>query len=202
MIPAADLPPVEEAALAALSDMVVESCTAAQVEIHHLGIRKEALRDGVSFRWTGNACQNNPRLNLAVVSESGTAQTLVVQPALTIWVHAPVAPKDISRGERVRPKLGLVQLSQIAGTLMPSGGEARIPIAAGKPITSMNVRVPFDGRMGDDVILEVVRGTIHLEVRGRLMANSRIGDEVRVVNHHTQSVLKGTLIAPGKVRIQ
>ena len=201
-MPIADLPPVDEAAMAALSDMVVESCQAAQVEIHHLGIRKEALTDGVSFRWSGKACRNNPRLNLSVVTESGLAKTLVVQPSLTIWVHAPVAPEFIDKGHMVKPTLALVDLSKISGIPVPTGGEARVPILPGKPITTMNVREPYDAKMGHDVTLEVVRGVIHLKTNGRLLNNARIGDEVRVVNHQTNALVKGVLIAPSVVRLQ
>lgn len=188
--------------MAALSEMVAETCTAAEVEIHHLGIRKETLHGGVSFRWTGNPCRANPRLNLSIVAESGEATRLVVQPALTIWIHAPVAARDYTAGERVEPKLGRVKIQAVRGIAAPHGGEARVPIAAGKPITNMNVRVPYDSRIGTDVILEVIRGPITLTATGRIMANARIGDEVRVVNHHTQTVLKGKLIEPGKVRVQ
>ena len=200
-MPLADLPPVDEAAMAALSDMVVESCQAAQVEIHHLGIRKEALADGVSFRWSGKACRNNPRLNLSVVSESGLAKTLVVQPSLTIWVHAPVAPAFVEKGQQVTPQLALVDLSHISGIPVPGGGEARVPIMPGKPITTMNVREPFDAKMGHDVTVEVIRGPIHLQTNGRLLNNARVGDEVRVVNHETNTLVKGVLIAPSRVRL-
>jgi flagella basal body P-ring formation protein FlgA len=185
MIPVADLPPVEDAAIAALSDMVVESCSAAQVEIHHLGIRKEVLHNGTSFRWTGNPCRKSPRLNLAIVRDTGEATNLVVQPALTIWIEAPVAAKDIETGEHVVPIMAKIDLSTLTGKMKPAGGEARVPIAKGKPITSMNVREPFDGRLGHDVTLLVIRGPIELSVAGKLMENARIGDEVRVINCHT-----------------
>ena len=201
-MPVADLPPVDEAAMAALSEMVVKSCQAAQVEIHHLGIRKEALQDGVSFHWSGKACRNNPRLNLSVVSDSGLAKTLVVQPSLTIWIQAPIAPEYIEKGDIVKPEMALVDLSQIFGIPEPSGGEARVPILPGKPITSMNVRKPFDAKLGSDVTVEVIRGSIHLQSSGRLLSNARIGDEVRVMNHQTNALVKGVLIAPSKVRLQ
>jgi len=201
MIPVADLPPIDVAAMAALADQVVDSCKAAQVDIHHLGIERKTLRDGVSFRFTGNLCQNNPRLNLSIVTDTGQVKKLVVQPALTVWVHAPIAATDIERGERVRPRLGLIDIGMISGELVPEGGEARVPIAAGHPITTMNVRVPFDGRMGSDVSLVVLRGPIRLEARGRLLANGRIGDRVKVVNHLTHTVTTGTLIGNSQVLI-
>ena len=201
-MPLADLPPVDEAAMAALSDMVVESCNAAQVEIHHLGIRKETLSEGVSFRWSGNACRNNPRLNLSIVSDSGLAKTLVVQPSLTIWVHAPIAPEYVEKGQMVTPKLALVDLSNISGIPVPAGGEARVPIMPGKPITTMNVREPFDAKLGNDVTVEVIRGAIHLKTNGRLLNNARIGDVVRVFNQQTNALVKGVLISPTRVQLE
>jgi flagella basal body P-ring formation protein FlgA len=202
MSPVADLPPIEEAVIAALSEMVAESCSASQVEIHHLGIRKEVLANGASFRWTGNACRSNPRLNLSIVRESGEATNLVVQPALTIWMQVPVAAKDIQTGQLVYPVRGLVKLSSLSGTVVPAGGEARVPIAAGKPITTMNVREPYDARVGNTVTLQVIRGPITLTTPGKLMSNARIGDKVRVVNHHNQTVMTGTLLSPDNVQIQ
>ena len=200
-VPPADLPNVEEAVAEALTSWVTESCAAAKVEIRFLGIRKEVLQDGIRFLWAGHPCQSNPRLNLSVVRESGEASTLVVRPALTLWVHTPVAAKNVQTGQLVQPVLGLVDLSKISGSPLPAGGEARVPIREGQPITTMNTRKPFDGRSGDSIRIEVQRGNIQLTSPGRLLTDARVGDEVRVINHHTKVVLTGVLDKSGTVRI-
>lgn len=201
MIPA-DLPPVQDSVLDALTEMVATSCAAERVDVHHLGLHRDVYKDGVSFRWTGNACRRNPRLNLSVVRDTGEVHTVVVQPALSIWVQAPVAAEAVTAGQMVVPKAALVEIGSYSGSFMPAGGEARVPIAKGKPLTTMNVRKPYDARTGARVTLMVSRGPIELRVAGKLMENGRVGDEVRVENTHTHTVIRGTLVASNVVQIQ
>lgn len=201
MIPV-DLPPVQETVLDALTDMVATACSAEQVDVHHLGLHHNVYKDGVSFRWTGNPCRRNPRLNLSVIRETGEVHTVVVQPALSIWVKAPVAAADVTAGQLVIPTTALVEVGTFAGTFMSAGGEARVPIPKGKALTTMNVRKPFDARTGAHVTLMVSRGPIELQVAGRLMENGRVGDLVRVENTHTHTVIRGTLVASDTVQIR
>jgi len=201
MIPA-DLPPVQETVLEALTEMVANACVAEKVDVHHLGLHHNVYKEGISFRWTGNPCRRNPRLNLSVVRETGEVHTVVVQPALSIWVKAPVAARSVTAGQLVIPTTALVEVGSFSGEFMPAGGEARVPIAEGKPLTNMNVRTPFDARTGAHVTLMVSRGPIELQVAGRLMENGRVGDLVRVENTHTHTVIRGTLVAADTVQIR
>ena len=111
---------------------------------------------------------------------------------------------DLLSKERVTAYIGFdpTAPSLHAGSLIQIMMLRWLQKTGGKPITLMNVREPYDSRIGSDVTLEVIRGPITLTATGRIMANARIGDEVRVVNHHTKSVVKGTLVAPDKVRIR
>ena len=56
----------------------------------------------------------------------------------------------------------------------------------------MNVRKPYDARTGARVTLMVSRGPIELRVAEKLMENGRVGDEVRVENTHTHTVIRST----------
>ena len=100
MIPAPDLPPVEEAVADALAEWVTERCEAVDVEVHQLGIQRDLYKDGVHFHWSGNPCASNPRVNLSVALDSGEQRRFVAQPQLTVWVNAPVAPRAYAAGDR------------------------------------------------------------------------------------------------------
>jgi len=197
-----DLPPVEDAVRASLVEWVEESCAAARTEVHWLGITPASVPRGDAYVWQGRPCKSNPRLQLLVVDDEEVVSRFTVQPSLTVWVHAPVAPVDYATGQRVEPVLGIVDIAQITGTPTTRGGEARVAIRSGQPVTNMNVRQPIDAQRGSTVTIEIVRKSLSITTPGQLMDNGRAGDTVRVINHSTKQVLEGVLIDAQTVRLR
>ncbi|MEC7946589.1 MAG: flagellar basal body P-ring formation chaperone FlgA [Myxococcota bacterium] len=129
---------------------------------------------------------------------------LRIRPRVEVWMDVPVAAVAVSAGETVGITQRRMLRSQLQGTpVTPAADgdlEARVPLAAGEPVTLRSVRTTPDARSGDDVTVLVEAGALRIQAPGRLMEDAEVGQAVRVSNLATGAVMTGALVAPGLVR--
>jgi flagella basal body P-ring formation protein FlgA len=146
-------------------------------------------------------------LNLRLVgSERGIqCADLRVRTEVVVWQHAPVTAVATRAGETVLLSTGRVERHRIQGTPVdPTGGPyvAVAPLSAGTPVTISRVRTVPDWKSGSNVTLEAGSARVIIRSSGRLLADARNGDTVRVANPATGAVVVGVISADGVVRAQ
>ena len=140
---------------------------------------------------------------VGVTAEGVTCDRLRIRPRVEVWLRVPVASESVAAGALVRAQPGRVLRSALSGapvSMDARGLEAKVPLAAGEPITVLSVRTAPDARSGDDVTVLVESGALRIQAPGRLMEDATLGEPVRVSNLATGAVMTGALVSPGIVR--
>lgn len=188
--------------VASLTGYVVEQCGAVEVEVHWVGVDPARVASDADLHWTGDPCRSRPELRLEVVRDAALDARFTVRPSLSTWVETVVAEQPAAVGQTVAITTGRALLQDVRGTPRTDGTWiARVPLSAGDPITDAVTIAPLDGTAGDAVRLAVRAGALSIHAPGRLLADARIGEPVRVVNEATHSTLRGVLVEPGVVEV-
>jgi flagella basal body P-ring formation protein FlgA len=82
------------------------------------------------------------------------------------------------------------------------GMQARVPLAAGTPLTFQALESPLLVRRGDVVTVVVETPGMRLSVAGEAQEQGAAGDPVRVLNRKSQQELSGRVIDRGVVLVQ
>jgi len=161
-------------------------------ELSVTALPNEPYRRYVNLRLTGQ--------------ERGTVcADLRVRSEVVVWETVPVAAADIAAGQTIRLTRGRVPRHRVQGSPVdPSMGPfvAMGPIQAGAPVTMSRIRAVPDWKSGSTVRLESGNGALMIRTSGRLLADARNGDTVRVANPATGAVVVGVISADGVVQAQ
>lgn len=81
------------------------------------------------------------------------------------------------------------------------GKEVKRRLEAGKPVRSYDVMVPQLVRKGQKVALVVKRGAMTLTAQGKALTGGGLGEQVRVQNSQSYSILEGEVVGDGTVQM-
>jgi flagella basal body P-ring formation protein FlgA len=132
-----------------------------------------------------------------------TCDRLRLRPRVEAWIATPVAAVPIAVGEPLQLIEGRVRVADLRTAPVAMGvgrWQARVPLAAGEPVTLAKVEPQVDARTGDNVTVVVSIGSLIVKAEGRLLEDATVGAQVRVTNLATGAMLTGALIEPGLVR--
>ena len=144
-------------------------------------------------------------LRLSGEERGETCADLRVRAEVVVWQEAPVAAVATRSGETVRLVTRRVERHRVQGTPVdPTRGPfvAVGPLQEGAPVTQARVRTVPDWKSGSTVDLVAGNSGITVRTTGRLLADARSGDTVRVANPATGTVVVGVITADGVVRAQ
>lgn len=186
------------AAAASLVAWTVSTCDVDGVEVDWLGVSESALPAEIDdFVWSGDPCSSRPNLRLTVLHDQRPVAQLSVSPGLTLWQQGWLTAEPVRPGEAFEPVRGRIRLDSLASpplTELPETVVARRALREGEPLTQLTVQPPVDARRGAVLTLELRRGPLVIATEGRLLADARVGETVRVVNHTSRAVVRGTLV--------
>jgi flagella basal body P-ring formation protein FlgA len=177
------------------------------VEIRYLGVERELdCPEGADFlvesspseRFRGHA-----DLRIRGHHHGVPCEQIRIRPLIQVWIQAVVASERAQVGEPVRLVEKRVLLSSVSGdnvTLDSGPWLSTTTLDVGEVVTRSKVRARPDVRGGHRVV--IVAGAAPLSIRsdGRLLSDAKLGDEVRVANLGTGTVVNGVLIEPDLVR--
>ena len=139
-------------------------------------------------------------------TESGQpCADLRVRAEVVVWQQMVVARAPVRAGEAIPLTTARVRRDEIVGDPVdPDGGPylAVGPMPAGVPVTVSRVRSVPDRKSGERVTLVAGSRGLMIRATGRLLADARVGDTVRVANPATGSVVVGVLAEDGQVIAQ
>jgi flagella basal body P-ring formation protein FlgA len=128
-----------------------------------------------------------------------------VRTELVIWQEVPVAASTTRAGESIRLTTGRVERHRVQGQPVdPLQGPflALAPLEAGAPVTASRVRTAPDWKSGSTVTLLAGANGLVIKAPGRLLADARNGERVRVANPATGAVVVGVITADGLVKVE
>jgi flagella basal body P-ring formation protein FlgA len=161
-------------------------------ELSVSAVPNEAYRRYVNLRLTGQ-------------ERGAVCADLRIRTEVVVWETVPVAATDIAAGQTIRLTSGRVPRHRIQGVPVdPLMGPfvAVGPMQAGAPVTMSRIRAVPDWKSGSTVTLESGSGALMIRTSGRLLADARNGDTVRVANPATGAVIVGVISADGVVQAQ
>jgi flagella basal body P-ring formation protein FlgA len=74
-------------------------------------------------------------------------------------------------------------------------------VRAGAPVTDRDVVLAPAVHAGDSVQLHIRIGSLYIESEAHMLNDARIGDQVRVANNATGTVVRGRLVDSRTVRV-
>lgn len=82
------------------------------------------------------------------------------------------------------------------------GLTSRSNFGRGQIISPDRVETSTQVHRGDRVTLEVVKGSLHIQTSGTALESGKLDEQIDVRNNHSKRKVRGTIVAPGIVRIQ
>ncbi len=140
----------------------------------------------------------------AVIKADDDTQTADLKGKVHVFVLVPTARHALTAGQIVTEsdvfmkktpqdkarRRNVLPLSELIGK------EIKRSIRAGQSLTESDVRVRPMVTKGKAVTLSFVKGGIMLSAQGKALENGGLGDEVRVMNTQSKSVVRGTVASP------
>jgi flagella basal body P-ring formation protein FlgA len=203
----ATLRPAIEAQLAdrlAPGDRVDEIDVQRQVRIPLGGYEVEV--DPPSSQATGGGFR---RTEVRITQDGKVAANVPVRVKIATFGNVVVARQPIARGtilreddlrieERRLDELPTTVLTELEGAI---GREARVALAAGKPLTVQGLANAVLVKRGDLVRVLVEKGGMRLSIAGEAMDTGGAGERVRVVNASSKRELVGRVVDHGTVSV-
>jgi flagella basal body P-ring formation protein FlgA len=143
-------------------------------------------------------------LRVTLIGHGEQCARLRLPARIAIWQEVQIASADAAPGLSVEMVLGRAPRDTIRGeTVDPKRGTwiALHMLRAGAPVTDRDVVLAPAVRAGDPVQLEVHIGTLHIEAGAHMLNDARIGEQVRVANNATGTVVRGLLVDSRTVRV-
>ena len=119
------------------------------------------------------------------------AKTDILRGTLLTLAHLELQPKKSSG----RSQTGATNLQALVGKQLKQS------LRQGEKIRLSGLINPTTIKRGDFVSVVASSGTITVVTRGTAMSAGRVGEQIRVKNNKTERVIKGQIMAPGKVRV-
>jgi flagella basal body P-ring formation protein FlgA len=143
-------------------------------------------------------------LRVTLIGHGEQCARLRLPARIAIWQEVQIASADAAPGMSVEMVPGRAPRDTIRGeTVDPERGIwiALHMLRAGAPVTDRDVVLAPAVRAGDPVQLEVHIGTLHIEAGAHMLNDARIGEQVRVANNATGTVVRGRLVDSHTVRV-
>jgi flagella basal body P-ring formation protein FlgA len=125
---------------------------------------------------------------------------------IQVWRTVPVAAWGVEAGERVETTMERVSGHRLRGEIPVEGTgafRARVPLAAGEPITTSRAAPWPDAPRGADVLLVAGSDTgLVVTANGQLLQDGWVDKRVGVLNLATRTVLQGTFRSDGTVVVE
>ena len=128
-----------------------------------------------------------------------------IQPDFSVWQMLPTAASAAGPGAEIAVVPRRVRLDRPVGTpvdLERGPFIALSQVRAGDVVVQQRVRLAPDVKAGQSVKLEVISGSLTIRGEGRLLSAARLGEAVTVRSDATGVLLKGTLVAVDRVRVE
>ena len=128
-----------------------------------------------------------------------------VRAEVWVWVDVPVAAASAGAGDVLKLKVERRARHETQGIPVdPNDGPfvAVAPILVDTPVVVGRVKARPDWKAGASVSIRAGAGSLTIRVPGRLLADARVGDEVRVASPSTGTVVVGTLTEDGEVLVR
>ena len=149
------------------------------------------------------------RTDVRIVQDGVVTSTVPVRLKIATFGQVVVARQPITRGtilgeddlrleERRLDELPTTVLTDVASAI---GREARVAIAAGKPLTLQGLANAVLVKRGDLVRVLVEKGGMRISVSGESMDTAGAGERVRVVNASSKRELVGRVVDHGTVSV-
>ena len=139
------------------------------------------------------------------ISEGGEQCARMRLPArIAIWQTTQLAAADAAPGTVVSMVAGRAPRHSLRGDAVdPSQGPwiAVHMLRAGATVTDRDVISVPSARAGDPVQLQAIVGALRVETEAHLLNDARIGEQVRVANTATGTVVRGVLVDARTVRV-
>lgn len=134
-----------------------------------------------------------------VINLSGIAVPMVI-------AFTPI--RTIERGELIRKQdfqTMMIASDQakdlLIGTIGSDYQEAKVTLQVGKPLRSRDIQPAQLVKRGEQVILELHNGSLHLTVNAKALESGESGQVIRVKNETSQVILDAEIIGPGRARL-
>lgn len=149
------------------------------------------------------------RTDVRIVQDGSVTANVPVRVKIATFGNVVVARQPIARGtilteddlrieERRLDELPTTVLTEVASAV---GHEARVALAAGKPLTVQGLANAVLVKRGDLVRVLVEKGGMRISVAGEAMDTGGAGERVRVVNASSKRELVGRVVDHGTVSV-
>jgi flagella basal body P-ring formation protein FlgA len=130
-------------------------------------------------------------------------KTLYVPVALAAMTDVAVVSHTVAAGSVLSEADFTIEHRALDGAPAPaaqvSGGTLLHDLAAGTPIGAHDITLPAPSPRGMRVSVDIAHGALHIKGTGVLELAARVGEPATVRLAYNQTVIKGTLTAPGVV---
>jgi flagella basal body P-ring formation protein FlgA len=130
-------------------------------------------------------------------------KTLYVPVALAAMTDVAVVTHAVASGTVLTAEDISIEHRALAGAPAPAaqviGATVTKDLDAGTPLGAHDLVLPAPTPRGTHVTVDIARGSLHIKGQGTLELAARVGEPATVRLGFNQTVVKGTLIAPGAV---
>ena len=179
------------------------------IDIQYLGLKNTTPCEGAQDILIDIPAREDFRMRSTIMIEAYKDNTLcgkwTTQAKMVIWKLLPVAEQNFQSGEIVTvqwEKRRWDTLTFAPLSISEQEFQAIVPIQKGAVVLSNQIRVQPDQFRGDSVILVYEHGSLRIQVDAHMMMDAVIGDEVKVVAEHNNSIVVGILVDKGLVKIR
>ena len=149
------------------------------------------------------------RTDLRVLQQGTVVATVTARVKIASFGPVVVARQPVARGALLRSEDVRVEerrLDELPTTVVTAvedvvGKEARVALAAGKPVTQQAVGSAAMVKRGDVVRVTIEKGGMLLSVAGQALDTAGVGERVRVVNDTSKRELVGRVVDHGTVHV-
>jgi flagella basal body P-ring formation protein FlgA len=130
-------------------------------------------------------------------------KTLYVPVALAAMTDVAVVTHAVASGTVLTAGDISIEHRALTGAPAPAaqviGATLLKDVDAGTPLGAHDLALPAPTARGTHVTVDIVHGTLHIKGQGTLELAARVGEPATVRLAFNQTIVKGTLIAPGAV---
>jgi len=149
------------------------------------------------------------RVDVRVVQDGATVATVPARVKIASFGPVVVTRQPIGRGDVLREEDLRVEerrLDELPGTVVSDlehaiGKEARVALAAGRPLTVQALASAALVKRGDAVRVTIDGGGLRLSVAGEALETAGAGERVRVLNAVSRRELTGRVVDHGTVHV-
>jgi flagella basal body P-ring formation protein FlgA len=149
------------------------------------------------------------RTDLRVLQDGAQVATVGARVKIASFGPVVVARQPVARGALVRAedlRIEERRLDEMPSTVVSEideviGKEARVALAAGKPISVQAISSAALVKRGDVVRLTIEKGGMLLSVAGEALETAGVGERVRVINDSSKRELVGRVVDHGTVHV-